>query len=101
MAEKLDVDAREAASAEIVSAGAEDVHAALTRGLDTQAAADAAWTLSVAASTQAATAARKLSIETARLSKEHRARLAGVIESARKSGQPGRALLAAFSLSRS
>ena len=55
----------------------------------------------MAASTQAATAARKLSIETARLSKEHRARLAGVIESARKSGQPGRALLAAFSLSRS
>lgn len=101
MAEKLDADAREAVSAEIASAGAEDVHAALTRGLDAQAAADAEWTLSVAASTAAATAARKLSIETARLSKEHRARLEGAVERARKSGQHGRALLTAFSLARS
>lgn len=100
IAEKLDADARAAVSAEIMSAGAEDVRAALARGLDAQAAADAAWIESVAASTQAASASRKLSVETARLSKEHRARLEGAVNRARKAGQPGRALLAAFSLSR-
>ena len=101
MAETLKADARDAVSGEIVAAGAEDIRATLSRGLDAQAAADAAWIESVAASTQAASAARKLSVETARLSKEHRARLEGAITRARKSGQHGRALLAAFSLSRS
>ena len=101
MAEKLDADAREAVSAQIVAAGADDVHGALARGLDTQAVADTAWLQSVAASTQAKIAARELSAETTRLSKERRTRLEVAIERARKSGQHGRALLAAFSLSRS
>lgn len=101
MAEKLEADTREAVSTEIVSAGAEDVRVALSRGLDAQAAADTAWLESVAASTQAAAAAHKLGVETARLSKEHRTRLEGAIERARKAGQQSRALLAAFSLSRS
>lgn len=100
MAEKLDADGREAVSAEIIASGADDVHTALTRGLDAQALADAAWLESVAASTRTVTAARELTAETARLSKEHRARLEGSIGRAQKPGQHGRALLAAFSLSR-
>lgn len=99
--EKLDADALNPVSAEVVSAGAEGVRAALSRGLDAEALSDAAWLESVAASTQTAAAARKLSAETARQAKEHRTRLERAIANARKSGQHGRALLAAFSLSRS
>lgn len=101
IAGKLDPEARKAVSAEIVAAGSEDVHAALARGLDTEAALDVEWLESVAASTQAVAAARMLRIEMARSSKEHRARLEGVLKGARKSGELGRALLAAFSLARS
>ncbi|MDX6769083.1 MAG: PorV/PorQ family protein [Elusimicrobiota bacterium] len=98
---EIDAASREAVSSEIVAAGAEDVRSALSRGLDAQAIADAAWLDSVAASTQAAAAARELGVETARSSKEHRKRIEGVIARARKDGQHGRALLAAFSLVRS
>lgn len=98
---EIDAGSREAASSEIVAAGAEDVRLALSRGLDSQALADAAWLDSIAASTQAAKISRELGVETARLAKEHRARLEGAVALARKAGQPGRALLAAFSLSRS
>jgi len=101
IAEKLDAGAREAVSAEIVSAGAEEVRAALARGFDAEALGDTGWLDTVAASSQATSAARKLSAETAQLAKEHRARLERTIGSARKSGQHGRALLAAFSLTRS
>ena len=101
IAGKLDAEARKAVSAEIVSAGTEDVRAALARGLDAEAALDVEWLESVAASTQAVAAARMLKSETVRSSKEHRARLEGVLKGARKSGEHGRALLAAFSLARS
>ncbi|MBI2787312.1 MAG: PorV/PorQ family protein [Elusimicrobia bacterium] len=101
ISEKLDADALDAVSAKIMAAGAEDIREALARGLDAEALSDAVWLESVAASTQTAAAARKLSAETARQAKEHRARLERAIANARKSGQHGRALLAAFSLSRS
>lgn len=98
---EIDPASRDAVSTEIVTAGAEDVRTALSRGLDTQASADAAWLDSVAASSQAAIIVGALKIETARLSKENRKRIEGAISRARKSGQSGRVLLAAYSLSRS
>lgn len=101
MAERLDAETRDSVSAELLAGGAEDVRLALSRRLDADAAADAAWLESVVASSQAVAAARALRVETTKLSQERRARLEKAVDSARKAGQHGRALLAAFSLSRS
>jgi len=101
MAERLDAVNREAVSAEIVAAGADDIRSDLSRGLDAQAASDAAWLEAVAASSQTAAAVRDLRADAARRAAEHRARLEGASAQYRKAGQLGRALLAELSLSRS
>jgi hypothetical protein len=100
MVGRLDSAAREAVSADILAEGEADIRSALVRGLDVQALNDAAWVDSLAASTQAVAAARSLKSEALKAAATHRARLEAAVQRAGKSGQHGRALLAALSLAR-
>lgn len=101
MAERLEGEMREAVSSELVAATAEDVRSLLSRGLALEAEREAVWLESVAASSGTAAAARALKTETIRQAGKRRADIEKAVESAGRSGQPGRAVLAALSLVRS